>query len=84
MPMRLSPSYLITNSTLLPLILSSKSGLTLLRRRLLCLLFSPFSWSAAERACTAAISQHKSTKGYWRRAKARKMLNRPEEAAKGA
>ncbi|GJJ08710.1 hypothetical protein Clacol_002929 [Clathrus columnatus] len=40
------------------------------------------NWSAAERACTMALSQHKSTKGYWRRAKARKMLDRPEEAAR--
>lgn len=41
------------------------------------------SWGAAERACTVALGQHKSTKGYWRRAKARRMLNRPEDAARG-
>ncbi|KAF8526280.1 hypothetical protein BU17DRAFT_74187 [Hysterangium stoloniferum] len=40
------------------------------------------NWSAAERACTIALGQHKSTKGYWRRAKARKMLNRPGDAAR--
>ncbi|KAF8589858.1 hypothetical protein K439DRAFT_1628382 [Ramaria rubella] len=40
------------------------------------------NWSAAERACTVALGQHKSGKGYWRRAKARKMLSRPEDAAR--
>jgi len=40
------------------------------------------SWIAAEKACDAALSQHRSGKGYWRRAKARKMLGRIDEAIK--
>lgn len=38
---------------------------------------------STERACDAALLQHKSSKGYWRRAKARKMLGRVDEAIKG-
>ncbi|KDQ06573.1 hypothetical protein BOTBODRAFT_181445 [Botryobasidium botryosum FD-172 SS1] len=38
-------------------------------------------WSEAERACDIALGQHRSIKGYWRRAKARKMLRRYNEAA---
>ena len=41
------------------------------------------SWMAAEKACNIALGQHRSGKGYWRRAKARKMLGRYAEAAKG-
>jgi len=39
-------------------------------------------WMATEKACDAALLQHKSSKGYWRRAKARKMLGRVDEAVK--
>ncbi|KAG5646497.1 hypothetical protein DXG03_003262 [Asterophora parasitica] len=38
------------------------------------------NWMEAEKACTKALSQHRSSKGYYRRARARRMLNRPEEA----
>ncbi|KAJ7594818.1 hypothetical protein C8J56DRAFT_855334 [Mycena floridula] len=38
------------------------------------------NWMAAEEACTKALSQHRSGKGYYRRARARKMLGRSEEA----
>ena len=38
---------------------------------------------STEQACNAALLQHKSSKGYWRRAKARKMLGRVDEAIKG-
>jgi hypothetical protein len=41
------------------------------------------SWIAAEKACDAALNQHRSGKGYWRRAKARKMLGRIDDAIKG-
>ena len=41
------------------------------------------SWMSTEQACNAALLQHKSSKGYWRRAKARKMLGRVDEAIKG-
>ena len=41
------------------------------------------SWMATEKACDAALLQHKNSKGYWRRAKARKMLGRVDEAIKG-
>ena len=37
----------------------------------------------AEESCTVALGQQKSTKAYWRRAKARKMMNRFEEAEQG-
>ncbi|PFH48481.1 hypothetical protein AMATHDRAFT_65415 [Amanita thiersii Skay4041] len=40
------------------------------------------NWIEAEQACTKALSQHKSGKGYYRRARARKMLNRADEAIK--
>ncbi|KAF8629612.1 hypothetical protein AX15_003353 [Amanita polypyramis BW_CC] len=40
------------------------------------------NWMEAERACTKALTQHKSSKGYYRRARARKMLDRTEEAIK--
>ena len=49
------------------------------RRRLLTFV----SWMEAEKACTMALTQHKSSKGYYRRARARRMLNRTEEAIKG-
>jgi len=39
-------------------------------------------YAAAERACDVALSQHRSVKGYWRRAQARKSLGRFEDAAK--
>lgn len=38
---------------------------------------------STEQACNTALLQHKSSKGYWRRAKARKMLGRVDEAIKG-
>ncbi|KAF8636149.1 hypothetical protein AX17_003752 [Amanita inopinata Kibby_2008] len=40
------------------------------------------NWMEAEKACTKALTQHKSGKGYYRRARARTMLNRTEEAIK--
>ncbi|KAG6334799.1 hypothetical protein ID866_4288 [Astraeus odoratus] len=40
------------------------------------------NWIGAEAACTKALSQHRSIKGYFRRAKARRMLGRTEEAIK--
>ncbi|GLB44776.1 putative tetratricopeptide repeats [Lyophyllum shimeji] len=40
------------------------------------------NWMEAEKACTKALSQHRSSKGYYRRARARRMLNRPDEAIK--
>ncbi|THU78754.1 hypothetical protein K435DRAFT_46250 [Dendrothele bispora CBS 962.96] len=40
-------------------------------------------WIKAEEACTKALTQHRSPKGYFRRAKARKMLGRTEDAARG-
>lgn len=42
------------------------------------------SWIAAEKACNIALLQHKSGKGYWRRAKARRMQGRTIEAVKGS
>ncbi|KAF9650173.1 hypothetical protein BDM02DRAFT_3112382 [Thelephora ganbajun] len=39
-------------------------------------------WMSTEQACNAALLQHMSSKGYWRRAKARKMLGRVDEAIK--
>ena len=41
------------------------------------------SWMAAEKACNVALGQHRSGKGYWRRAKARRMLGKTSEAIKG-
>ncbi|KAF7335449.1 Outer envelope protein 64, chloroplastic [Mycena venus] len=38
------------------------------------------NWMEAEAACTKALSQHRSGKGYFRRARARKMLGRADEA----
>ncbi|KAJ7052025.1 hypothetical protein C8F01DRAFT_633086 [Mycena amicta] len=38
------------------------------------------NWMEAEAACTKALSQHRSVKGHFRRAKARKMLGRNDEA----
>ena len=38
------------------------------------------SWMEAEKACTKALSQHRSTKGLFRRARARRMLGQSEEA----
>ncbi|KAG6871906.1 hypothetical protein C0995_014983 [Termitomyces sp. Mi166 len=38
------------------------------------------NWIEAEAACTKALSQHRSSKGYYRRARSRRMLGRPEEA----
>ncbi|KAG6915294.1 hypothetical protein DXG01_012272 [Tephrocybe rancida] len=40
------------------------------------------NWMEAEAACAKALSQHRSSKGYYRRARSRKMLNRPDEAIK--
>ncbi|KAJ7239373.1 hypothetical protein B0H12DRAFT_80205 [Mycena haematopus] len=37
-------------------------------------------WMEAEAACTKALAQHRSGKGYFRRARARKMLGRTDEA----
>lgn len=39
-------------------------------------------WIEAEQACDLALRQHKSVKGYWRRAQARKELGRIESAIK--
>ena len=39
-------------------------------------------WIDAEQACDAALSQHRSVKGYWRRAQARRAQGRMEEAIK--
>lgn len=41
------------------------------------------SWMEVEKACCKALAQHKSSKGYYRRARARKMLNRTDDAIKG-
>lgn len=41
------------------------------------------SWKEAEAACTTALGQQKSSKAYYRRAKARKMLGRIDEAEQG-
>ena len=41
------------------------------------------NWIAAEKACNQALTQHKSGKGYWRRAKARQMQGRTVEAIRG-
>jgi hypothetical protein len=41
------------------------------------------SWMEAETACTKALSQHRSGKGYYRRARAHKMLGRSEDAMRG-
>ncbi|KAG5652610.1 hypothetical protein H0H81_004392 [Sphagnurus paluster] len=38
------------------------------------------NWMEAEKACSKALSQHRSSKGYFRRARARRMQNRPDEA----
>jgi len=38
------------------------------------------NWKEAEAACTTALGQQKSSKAYYRRAKARKMLGRVDEA----
>ncbi|KAL4066725.1 hypothetical protein J3A83DRAFT_220880 [Scleroderma citrinum] len=40
------------------------------------------NWIEAEAACTKALGQHRSIKGYFRRAKARRMLGRTDEAVK--
>ncbi|KAJ3548762.1 hypothetical protein NM688_g5253 [Phlebia brevispora] len=39
-------------------------------------------WMEAEKACDAALSQHRSVKGYWRRAQARRAQGRTEDAIK--
>ncbi|KAJ6543616.1 hypothetical protein DFH09DRAFT_1173468 [Mycena vulgaris] len=41
------------------------------------------NWMEAEAACTKALTQHRSGKGYFRRARARKMLGRTDEAIRG-
>jgi hypothetical protein len=41
------------------------------------------SWGEAELACTIALGQQRSSKAYYRRAKARKMLGRIDEAEQG-
>ncbi|KAL1745662.1 hypothetical protein HDZ31DRAFT_81751 [Schizophyllum fasciatum] len=38
------------------------------------------NWIEAEKACTLSLGQHRSSKGYFRRAKARRMLSRTDEA----
>ncbi|KAK7043891.1 hypothetical protein VNI00_008057 [Paramarasmius palmivorus] len=38
------------------------------------------NWIEAEKACTKALGQHRSSKGLFRRAKARRMLDKEEEA----
>ncbi|KAJ7183662.1 hypothetical protein C8R46DRAFT_1308562 [Mycena filopes] len=38
------------------------------------------NWMEAEAACSKALTQHRSGKAYWRRARARKMLGRTDEA----
>ncbi|PAV16057.1 amidase family [Pyrrhoderma noxium] len=40
------------------------------------------NWAEAEKACNVALSQQRSCKGYWRRAKARRMQGRIIEAVK--
>lgn len=40
-------------------------------------------WVKAEKVCDDALGQHKSIKGYWRRAQARKAQNRTPDAVKG-
>ena len=40
-------------------------------------------WIEAEEACTKALSQHRSSKGLFRRARARQGLGKTEEAIKG-
>lgn len=39
-------------------------------------------WIEAERACDLALRQHKSVKGHWRRAQARKSQGKPDDAIK--
>ncbi|KAI0091275.1 hypothetical protein BDY19DRAFT_934903 [Irpex rosettiformis] len=39
-------------------------------------------WTKAEKACEIALGQHRSVKGYWRRAQARKAQGRMSEAVK--
>lgn len=41
------------------------------------------SWLEAEEACTKALGQHRSIKGYYRRSKARRMLGKPDDAVQG-
>ncbi|KAH7921028.1 hypothetical protein BV22DRAFT_1132596 [Leucogyrophana mollusca] len=40
------------------------------------------NWVDAEKACTKALSQHRSSKGFFRRAKARKLLGEVDDAIK--
>ncbi|KIL65744.1 hypothetical protein M378DRAFT_161739 [Amanita muscaria Koide BX008] len=40
------------------------------------------NWIEAEKACTKALGQHKNIKAYYRRARARRMLKKTEEAIK--
>ncbi|KAG9316137.1 hypothetical protein JVU11DRAFT_3814 [Chiua virens] len=40
------------------------------------------NWIEAENACSKALSQHRSIKGYYRRARARRMMGRTEDAIK--
>lgn len=40
-------------------------------------------WIEAEKSCDAALSQHKSVKGHWRRAQARRAQARIDDAIKG-
>jgi hypothetical protein len=42
-----------------------------------------YRWLEAEAACDIALGQHRSHKGLWRRAKARKMLDKREGAIEG-
>ena len=41
-------------------------------------------WMEAEQACTRALSMHRSSKGLFRRAKARQMLDKVDDAIQGS
>jgi hypothetical protein len=40
-------------------------------------------WMEAEKTCTGALIQHRSSKGYFRRARSRRMMGKLDEAARG-
>jgi hypothetical protein len=82
---RSSPSCLTTSSTLLQHTSNYQSKPLPPSHRPIRLFDRPCfvnSWMQAEEACTKALSQHRSEKGYFRHAKARQMLGRADEAAK--
>ena len=83
MRMRSNLSYHTTSSTsqlhILNLI-SKTSLLYIIGNILICY---GCSWMDAEKACTKALTQHKSSKGYYRRARAWKMLGQSDDALKG-